>query len=140
MKFFSTVSISLALIAIASAEPTKSVATTNGKCAVTVPASWSTELSSADSPDKKRSITVSSPKAFDSFDQLKKVAPTAYKDSKVTKDTATEFEMEGKSMNGKPDVYRAIPAGPKVFCVTEAIYQSGTVDDARALVRTLTAK
>ncbi len=130
-------SLLLSLPTLAAADPTKTITTRDGKCTVTVPAAWTSDTSIATSPDKKRSITVSAPKAFDSFDELKKTAPTANKDSKVTKHTETEFEMEGKSITGKPDVYRAIPGTGKGFCIAELIYENGTVDEARAIIRTL---
>jgi hypothetical protein len=113
----------------------------DGACQVSVPASWKVTpmLASAASADNKLSITVSSPKMIDSFSELKQNAKSVYKQSKPTKDTATEFEMEGSSMAGKPDVYRAIPAVSGKYCIAEVIYESGTIDAARAIVRTLKA-
>jgi hypothetical protein len=126
--------------ALATADSTKTVLSVSGKCAVTVPAAWKGDKSIATSPDKKVSILVSQPKMIDSFDELKTSAKQIYQNARVTKDSATEFEFEGKAMNGKPNVYRAIPAGDKVFCLAEVQYESGTVDDARKLVHTLAAK
>jgi len=76
---------------------------------------------------------------IDTFDELKQTARTVYKDSKVTKDSATEFEMVGKSITGKPDVYRAIPAGAGKFCVAEITYSAGTPEDASKILAALKA-
>jgi hypothetical protein len=76
---------------------------------------------------------------IDSFDQLKQTAQTIYRGSKVTRDSSTEFEMEGKSITGKPNVYRAIPISGNKFCITEVMYESGTVEQARKLAETLSA-
>jgi len=66
-------------------------------------------------------------------------AKSLYK-GKVTKDTATELEIEGPSaLNEKPSVYRAIASG-KTFCLVEVDYESGTVDDARKIAHTLAGK
>jgi hypothetical protein len=54
----------------------------------------------------------------------------------VTKSSGSEFEMEGANQAGKPNVYRAVPAGAKV-CIAEIVYQSGTVSDAKAIITTL---
>ena len=71
------------------------------------------------SPDKKMSIIVSSPKrGLVSIAQVQQMAPAIYPDDKVTKSSTTEFEMEGKSTSGKPNVYRAVPAGARV-CIAE---------------------
>jgi hypothetical protein len=117
----------------------KTIATRDGVCQVTVPANWLVGSigSMADSPDKKVSAIVSSPKMVDSFPEAKQTAKTVYKNSKVVKDSATEFEMEGKSITDKPDVYRLIPVAGNKFCIAEVQYQAGTVDDARKIVETL---
>ena len=110
-----------------------------GTCTVTVPSDWSVNGSfgNAQSPDKKVSITVSSPThGLNSLDQVKQIAPGLYKQDKVTKSTGSEFEMEGTNQAGKPNVYRAIPAGAKV-CIAEIVYQSGTASDAKAIIETL---
>jgi hypothetical protein len=119
----------------------KTVKSSNGSCELAVPATWviGDLPSSAASEDKKVSVVVSSPKMIDSFNELKQSARTVYKDSKVTKDSATEFEMAGKSMSGKPDVYRAIPAAAGKFCIAEITYQSGTADDASKILAGLKA-
>jgi hypothetical protein len=115
------------------------VVSRDGGCQVSVPADWKVTamLATAASPDNAVSITVSSPKMIDSFSELKQAAKTAYKQSKATKDTPTEFEMEGSSIAGKPDVYRAIPASSGKYCIAEVIYRSGTIEAARGIVRTL---
>jgi hypothetical protein len=130
----------LAFTVAASAQADKVVKSNDGSCQLTVPSAWTAGgFGLANSPDKKVTATVSSPKMMDSFSQLKQTAPTVYPNSKVTKDSATEFEMEGQSQAGKPDVYRAIPIAASKFCIAEVIYQNGTADDARAIVRTLKA-
>ncbi|MFY9648292.1 MAG: hypothetical protein WAK29_24160 [Terriglobales bacterium] len=55
----------------------------------------------------------------------------------MTKDSATEFEMEGQSMNGKPNVYRGIPIAGGKFCIAEVICESGTAEGARKIAVTL---
>lgn len=117
----------------------KTVASRDATCHVSVPSDWVSDAlpGMAHSPDKKLTVTVSSPKMIDSFAELKQNARNVYKESKVTKDSASEFEMEGKSIAGKPDVYRAIPAPGGKFCIAEAVYPGATVDDARKIVETL---
>jgi hypothetical protein len=61
-----------------------------------------------------------------------------YPNDKVTKSTAAEFQMEGLSMNNKPNVYRGIQLAGKV-CIVEVIYESGTAADARAIAESLKA-
>jgi hypothetical protein len=127
-------------VAAAVAAQGKTVKSSNGSCELAVPATWNVgDLpSSADSADKKVNVIVSSPKVIDTFDELKQTARTVYKDSKVTKDSATEFEMVGKSITGKPDVYRAIPAGGAgKFCVAEITYLAGTPEDASKILAAL---
>ena len=120
----------------------KTVKSSNGSCELAVPATWNIgDLpSTADSADKKMSVVLSSPKMIDSFDELKQTARTVYTDSKVTKDSATEFEMVGKSIAGKPDVYRAIPGGGAgKFCVAEITYSAGTPEDASKILAAMKA-
>lgn len=118
----------------------KTIATRDGSCHASVPASWvvGSFPGSAGSADKKSSIIISSPR-YNSFAELKDSARKVYANDKVTKDSATEFEMEGKSMNGKPNVYRGVPAGGK-FCIGEVICESGTAEEARKVLGTLKAK
>ena len=117
----------------------KTVTSRDSICQISVPADWVSEAlpGLAHSSDKKMTVAVSSPRMIDSFAQLKQNARNVYKESKVTKDSGSEFEMEGKSMGGKPDVYRAIPASGGKFCIAEVTYQSGTADDAKRIVETL---
>lgn len=82
---------------------------------------------------------VSSPKMIDSFDELKRRAQAIYRDSKVTRDSATVFEMEGKSLSGKPDVYRAIALRDKKFCISEVMHDGDSLDDARKIAATVSA-
>jgi hypothetical protein len=123
---------------VAGADATKVIPTHKGKCTITVPASWTGTTSSARSPDKKLQITVSDPDQ--TFDELKTNVKTVYTDDKVTKSTATEFEMEGTSpINSKPNVYRGIPR-PGGVCIAEITYDGASADDARKIVRTLAVK
>jgi hypothetical protein len=46
--------------------------------------------------------------------------------------------MEGKSTSGKPNVYRAVPAGARV-CIAEITYENGNTADARNIVGSLKA-
>jgi hypothetical protein len=106
----------------------KTITTRDGVCQVTVPSTWviGSVGSMADSPDKKVSAIVSAPKMVDSFAEAKQTAKSVYKNSKVVKDSATEFEMEGKSITDKPDIYRLIPVAGNKFCIAGVQYQSGT--------------
>ncbi len=122
------------LPALAAADDTRLV--TSGRCTVAVPAAWKGDHGIAHSPDKKAHVLVDQP-TIESFDQLKATAKSVYKDDKVKKDTATELELEGKSLRGKPNVYRAIASADKALCVAEVIYESGSADDARAIARSL---
>jgi hypothetical protein len=76
---------------------------------------------------------------MDTFAELKSNAHQIYAEDKVTKDTASEFEMEGKGQNGKPNVYRAVVSG-KTICIGEVVYESGTIADARKIAETLRVK
>jgi hypothetical protein len=122
----------------ASAADTKLAKNLDGNCSISVPADWSTDsLGGAQSSDKKVNLTVSSPKhGLTSLAQVHQLAPTVYHDDKVTKDTATEFMMEGTSINGKPNVYRAVPAGDKV-CIVDIQYENNDAAAARAIAQTL---
>jgi len=123
-----------------SAADTKLAKNPDGNCSISVPANWSTDsLGGAESPDKKVTLTVSSPKhGLTSLAQVHQLAPTVYKDDKVTKDTASEFMMEGKSINGKPNVYRAVPAGDKV-CIVDVQYDNNDAAAAKAIAGSLKA-
>ncbi|HSS96270.1 MAG TPA: hypothetical protein VLK33_04540 [Terriglobales bacterium] len=123
------------------AADTKPVKNPEGNCSVSVPANWTAgSLGNATSPDKKMSIIVSSPKrGLVSITQVQQMAPGIYPDDKVTKSSATEFEMEGKSTSGKPNVYRAVPAGARV-CIAEITYENDKTADARTVVGSLKAE
>ena len=120
---------------------TLAIKTRDGNCQVTVPAGWTAGglPGTADSADQQVSLAISSPKMLDSFAELKQTAKSIYADSKVTKDTGTEFIMEGQSMNHEPDVYRAIPTGAGKYCVVEVIYKTGGPEQPRAIAQTLKA-
>jgi hypothetical protein len=110
-----------------------------GTCTLMVPANWSVTAAfgSAQSADKKVTVVVSSPThGLTSLDDVNKNAPTLYPDDKVTKNSSSEFEMEGANQAGKPNVYRAIPAGGKL-CIVEVVYQSGAAADAKAIVESM---
>ena len=122
----------------ASAADTKLAKNLDGNCSVSVPANWSTDsLGGAQSPDKKVSLTVSSPKhGLTSLAQVHQLAPTVYTQDKVTQDSGSEFMMEGRGINGKPNVYRAVPAGDKV-CIVEVQYDNGDAAAAKAIAVSL---
>lgn len=124
----------------AGAADTKLAKNLDGNCSISVPANWSTDsLGGAQSPDKKVNLTVSSPRhGLTSLAEVHQLAPTVYKDDKVTKDTASEFMMEGKSINGKPNVYRAVPAGDKV-CIVDVQYENNDAASAKAIAQSLKA-
>jgi hypothetical protein len=127
---------------LATAADTKPVVNHDGNCTVSVPASWSVDamVGMAKSPDKKVSIVVSSPKhGMATMASVEQMAPTIYPDDKVTKKSGSEFEMEGQSGNGKPNFYRAVPAGDQI-CIAEIQYESGSPAEAKAIVETLKAK
>jgi hypothetical protein len=128
----------LLLAMFAPAADTKPVKNTGGECVISVPANWSSgSFGDAQSPDKKMSLVISSPKhGLNTLEQVKQLAPTIYKDDKVTKSSGGEFEMAGQSQNGKPNVYRAIPAGAKV-CIVELIYENGDDSGAKAIVESM---
>ncbi len=134
--------ILLCIPVIATAADTKTVTSRTGNCTLAIPSDWNFEqlVSTAQSPDKKITVTVTSPShGLSTLAEVEQTAPSVYKDDKVTKKTSSEFEMEGKSVTGKPNVYRAIPAGAKV-CIAEIMYESGTAADARAIIETMKAK
>jgi hypothetical protein len=134
--------VSFLALSVAASAATKSVVSRAGNCTVSVPDSWTVEptIGAAHSPDNKISLVVTSPThGLNTLAEVEETAPTVYKDDKTTKKSSSEFEMEGKSITGKPNVYRAIPAGGKV-CIVELMYESGTADDARAIVETMKAK
>jgi hypothetical protein len=133
----------LLILAIAttavSAADTKPIKDRSGTCQADVPAAWVTGAlpGTANSPDKAFTIIISSPKAIDSFDELKSMAPTVYPENKVVKSTATEFEMEGKDQNGKPDIYRGVPAAGGKFCIGTITFPDGKAATARPIIETL---
>ena len=142
MKNFFFITLLLLSLTLVASAADQSVVNHDGNCMVTVPAGWSVEtlIGMAKSPDKKISIVVSSPKhGMATMDMVEQMAPTMYQDDKVTKKSPSEFEMEGKSGNGKPNFYRAVPAGDKI-CTAEIQYESGTPAAAKAIIETLKAK
>jgi len=117
----------------------KKMATRDGNCQAAVPANWEVSPfgSLAGSPDKKVSVAIGSPQHTNSFDILKSSAKKLYSKDKVLKDLAAEFQMEGESMSGKPNVYRAIAIPGGKFCTIEVDYQSGMLADARKIALSL---
>lgn len=140
---YKTVAIGAALLAALalSAADSKVITSRDGGCQITVPGDWTPGAlgGTVDSSDHKMSAAVSSPKSIDSFDQLKHTAQLIYRGSKVTKDSASEFEMEGKSLSNKPNVYRAIVISEKKFCISEVIYDGGASDQARKIAASVSA-
>ena len=133
----------LLLLAIASTAfaADKTLVTRNGLCTAAVPGDWTVGVitSMGDSADKKVSFIISNPSRTDNLADLKKNAQMMYAEDKVTKDTASEFQMEGKGQNGKPNVYRAVISG-KTICIGEVVFESGTIADARKIAETLRVK
>jgi hypothetical protein len=74
----------------------------------------------------------------DSFAQLKQLAPSIFKGAKVTKDTPTEFTMEGvRTEDGKAYTYRAVPAGSG-YCIAQVTLNGDAPTDlARSVVATV---
>ena len=138
MKIVWTCLSILALWVSASAADTKAAKSLDGTCAVAVPSSWSTDsYGGGKSADGKMTMTVSSPKhGLTSLAQVHQLAPTVYPDDKVTKDSSSEFIMEGKGINGKPNVYRAVPAGDNV-CIVEVQYDNEDAAGAKAIAASL---
>jgi hypothetical protein len=137
--------IGLTLAALAAgtilcAQEGKKVTSHDGSCQVTVPADWqvSGSFGIANSPDKTIDVAVSTPMRTPTLDDLKQTAAMVYAGDKVTKSTASEFQMEGQGLNGKPNVYRGIQLTGKV-CIVEVTYGSGTVEDARKIAGSLKA-
>jgi hypothetical protein len=128
-----------ALLFVMLAQDGKLLASHDGICRVTVPSGWDVSAKGGlgSSPDKKSSVAVGSPQRMSSFDTLKQKARKLYTKDKVTKDAAAEFEMEGQSMSGKPNVYRGISVLGSKYCTVEVIYQSGTAADARKIAESL---
>ena len=120
---------------------TTSLRSRDGNCQVSVPADWSLGQlpGTAESSDKQLIVTITSPRSLDSFSDLKQTAKFVYKGSKVTRDSATDFVLEGQSVTGKPDVYHAISIGSSRYCIVEVVYESGSPEPARAITQTLKA-
>jgi opacity protein-like surface antigen len=141
MKFCAAAVMIAMLAALCQAADSSAIKSRDGSCQVTVPAGWTVgELGgTAESANKQSSLAISSPKMVDSFAELKQTAKSVYKNSKVTKDSAGEFEMEGRSISGQPDVYRAVPIASAKFCIVDVTYKTGSPDEAKAIARTLQA-
>jgi hypothetical protein len=131
----------LITISVAAFGADKPLVTRNGLCAATIPGDWTVGpiSSMGDSADRKVSFVISNPSRTNSLAELKNNAQMMYAEDKVTKDTATEFQMEGKGQNGKPNAYRAVISG-KTICIGEVVFESGTIADARKIAETLHVK
>ncbi|MGD0736955.1 MAG: hypothetical protein ABR976_17625 [Terracidiphilus sp.] len=133
--------VTLAVFAVSAtlyAQNTKTVTSHDKSCQVTVPGSWtvSGSFGIANSPDNKVSVTVNSPLRTPSLSGTKQTAPMLNPADKVVKSTADEFQMEGRGMDNKPNVYRGIQLAGRV-CIVEVTYESGTLDDARRIAMSL---
>jgi hypothetical protein len=97
--------LGMAIVAAGSmawAEDGKKIVNLEGSCQVAVPANWdvgSTECY-GNPPDKKATVAVSSPRRTTNFDSLKQTARDIYKSDKVTRNSASGFQMEGESIAG----------------------------------------
>ncbi|HVM94103.1 MAG TPA: hypothetical protein VMT67_14875 [Terriglobales bacterium] len=138
-KYLSIVAATLVACSFAFAQSGKNVVSHDGSCQITVPASWTVDATfgNGTSANKKVSATTSSPKMISSFDELKQNAQKVYANDKVTKSSATEFEIEGQSLNGKPNIYRGIPISGGKYCIVEVIYETGSAADARKIAETM---
>lgn len=131
--------LSMAASVLMIGQDVKRLASHDGNCQISVPSSWETSTIGGvgGSPDRKMSVAVGSPQRVSSFDVLKQNAKKLYTKDKVTKDSSSEFEMEGQSMNGKPNVYRGITIPGGKYCTVEVMYESGTAADARKIAGSL---
>ena len=129
------------MAAALSASDVQILTSRDGTCQITVPGDWAAGETggTSDSPDGKMSAAVSAPKSVDSFEDLKRRAQAIYGRSKVTRDSATVFEMEGKSITNRPNVYRAVALRGNKFCVSEVMYDGDTVEQARKIAATVAA-
>ena len=120
------------------AQTTRAVTSHDGSCQVSVPGDWTSALpfGVADAPDKSMGVAVSSPKLSPTLASVKQNVPQLYPNDKVVKDTASEFQMEGQGINGKPNVYRGIQIPGKV-CLVEVTYSGDDIDAARKIALTL---
>jgi len=116
----------------------KAVTSHDGSCQVTVPADWQVmgSFGIANALDKSMDVAVTSPRSSPTLASLKQTAQMLYTADKVVKDTASEFQMEGQGISGKPNVYRGIQIPGKV-CLVEVTYSNGATDDARKIAETL---
>lgn len=138
-NLFAAIGVALVASSFTMAADKQTIKSRDGSCQVSVPANWvPSEIGgSADAPDHKIVMAVSSPKMVDSYAEAKQNAQTVYKNSKVTVNSPAEFVMEGQSITGKPDVYRIVPISSSKFCIVEVIYQNGAVDQAREIASSL---
>jgi hypothetical protein len=139
MTRFATIAVLLITSPIAFAADTQQLNDRAGVCSVSIPSNWKvTPLGTAQSADKKDAVILTSPRhGLTSLAQVHEIAPKVYKDDKVVKDSSSEFEMQGKAQNGKPNFYRAIPAGADKVCIVEVIYEDGSLDNARKIAESV---
>jgi len=123
------------------AEDGKKINTKGGICQATVPASWKADAGlenfnvSTSKDDDAMARLIFKPQDM-SFGSLKAIIRQSFLDAKVTKDSATAFEMEGQ-LNGDPLVYRLIPTPNRRFCEVLVTYKSGVADQARKIAWSL---
>ncbi len=130
--------LGVASVSILHAQAGKPVTSHDKSCQVSVPDDWEAmgSFGIANAPDKSMDVAVSSPHSSPTLASLKQTAQMIYTGDKVVKDTASEFQMEGQGMNGKPNVYRGIQIPGKV-CIVEVTYSSDAIDDARKIALSL---
>jgi hypothetical protein len=107
-----------------------------GNCILIVPSDWSASQASARSPDKGISVVlITMAPSLNTLSDARKLLLINHKNDKVTKDSHSEFEMQGTS-SGKPSFVRAVPAAGRV-CYAEIVYATGTAADAQKIIETL---
>jgi len=138
--------VAIAATTMMFAQDGKKVNTKGGVCQVTVPASWKAgkgldDFEAATSEDdgyvKAKALVILKPPLDFSFAEIKAVIRQSYTDAKVTKDSTTEFEMEGKLSSGELLAYRLIPVSNRRFCEVQVTYDSGMADQARKVAWSL---
>jgi hypothetical protein len=126
----------LAAGSILYAQQGKTITNHDGTCQATSPAGWTVNGNTATSPDGQSHFNISATSRPTTFDTLKKTAPLLFPNDTITKNSATEFEME--STAAPANVYRAIPATNGKFCIAQVGFTT-SVSDARKIAETLKA-
>lgn len=140
MKHRVVLALLVVVSSLAFANAPRNVADLEGLCQVTVPADWQVMRSVQPFYEwllvSNGHMTMTVNSARITLDTAKELAKPIYKNPKITKDTADEFEMEVTPNQ----IFRAIPAGSKGICSAQVSYSPGSIDDARKVVRTLARK